>query len=355
MSKRRAISQSKLASGLLVGLASGLAAASLGTVGTANASCVNFSGIKIGGGAALHCQASFGSFAIVIGPTPADGPGSDAFAGNPSQFGFLNFAVSVGGTATQPTNTSAGQFGAANLPNIGNVSFATAGSSATTAGLVNLAASFGGTRSTVVAAGGLNSGLNLGSDNQLFSTGVINNSTVLFGNENFAQSSNTPGGPGLVGALRPGLNVGFSIRGDNNSVFSGSAFPPGGPPAGNGPLAIAGAIAVDDQNLANGTEVKNTNFGIELRTPFNEQSPVSVLAAGRTQGNLVRPSLNAAVSKPNAASPGRPVLKAINQLQSSAKKFGDQIAASNKKFRDSVNATRGGAKAGAASSSSSNK
>ena len=172
MSKRRAISQSKLASGLLVGLASGLAAASLGTAGTASASCVNFSGIKIGGGAALHCQASFGSFAIVIGPTPADGPGSDAFAGNPSRFGFLNIAVSVGGTATQPTNTSAGQFSAGGLPNIGNVSFATAGSSATSAGLVNLAASFGGTRSTVVAAGALNSGLNLGSDNDLFSTGV---------------------------------------------------------------------------------------------------------------------------------------------------------------------------------------
>ena len=355
MSKRRAISQSKLASGLLVGLASGLAAASLGMAGTASASCVNFSGIKIGGGAALHCQASFGSVAIVIGPTPADGAGSDAFAGNPSQFGFLNFAISVGGTATQPTNTSAGQFSAGNLPNIGNVSFATAGSSATSSGLVNLAASFGGTRSSVVAAGALNSGLNLGSDNDLISMGVINNSTVLFGNENFVQSSNTPGGPGLVGALRPGLNVGFSIRGDNNSVFSGSAFPPGGPPDGNGPLAIAGAIGVNNQNLAFGTEVKNTNFGIELRTRFNEQSPVSVLAAGRTQGNLVRPSLNAAVSKPNAASPGRPVLKAINQLQSSVKKFGDQIAASNKKFRDSVNATRGGAKAGAASSSSSNK
>ena len=81
----------------------------------------------------------------------------------------------------------------------------------------------------------------------------------------------------------------------------------------------------------------------------------SVLAAGGTQGNLVRPSLSAAVNKPNAASPGRPVLKAIHQLQSSVKKFGDQIAASNKKFRDSVNATRGGAKAGAADTISSNK
>ena len=54
-----------------VGLVSGLAAASLAMSGTAIASCVNISGIAIGGGGPTgHCQASFGSFAIVIGPTP---------------------------------------------------------------------------------------------------------------------------------------------------------------------------------------------------------------------------------------------------------------------------------------------
>ena len=90
-------------------------------------------------------------------------------AGNPSDFtGLLNFAISVGGTAEQPTETSAGQFSARRAyRSIGNTSFATAGSSATTTGLLNLADSFGGTRSTVIAAGAGNSGFNLGSDNIL--------------------------------------------------------------------------------------------------------------------------------------------------------------------------------------------
>ena len=156
----------------------------------------------------------------------------------------------------------------------------------------------------VAAAGGLNSGLNLGSDNQLFSTGVRTIPCPLW--QQIRPVVKHSGGPGLAGA-RPGLNVEFSILGDNNSVFLGSAFPPGGPgPAGNGPLAIAGAIAVDDQNLANGTEVKNTNFGIELRTPFNEQTATSVLAAGRTQGNLGPAQPQRGGQQPHAASQAAP-------------------------------------------------
>ena len=73
------ISKGALATGVLgVGLVSGLAAASLGMTGVAVASCVNISGIAIGGGGA--CAASFGSFAIVIGPTGEEG--STATAGN---------------------------------------------------------------------------------------------------------------------------------------------------------------------------------------------------------------------------------------------------------------------------------
>jgi len=62
------ISKGALATGVLgVGLVSGLAAASLGMTGVAVASCVNFSGIAIGGGGAGgHCQAAFGNIAIVI-------------------------------------------------------------------------------------------------------------------------------------------------------------------------------------------------------------------------------------------------------------------------------------------------
>ena len=195
MLMRRVSSKDKIPNGpLRTAVASGaavaLATASLGVVGTAAASCINFSGIAIGGGGASGaCQAAFGSIAIVIGPTPVneDGVyagGSTANAGNPSEFSFFNLAISVGGTVEQPTQTSAGQLPSTGLPKIGNVSFATAGSSATTAGILNLADSFGGTRSKVIALGVGNSGINLGSDNTLASTGVVNNTTNLFGDDN---------------------------------------------------------------------------------------------------------------------------------------------------------------------------
>ena len=115
MLMRRVSSKDKIPDGLLrtavaSGAAVALATASLGVIGTASASCFNFSGISIGRGPGNHCQASFGSIAIVIGDTPADRQASDAMAGNPSVFSPFNFALSVGGTATQRTNTSAGQF-----------------------------------------------------------------------------------------------------------------------------------------------------------------------------------------------------------------------------------------------------
>ena len=107
-------------------------------------------------------------------------------------------------------------------------------------------------------------------------------------------------------------------------------------------------------------------------------STTNVLAAGGTHGNLLRPSLNFtpglnSTSNLRGTSPDGAVVKSINQLQSSAKKFGDQLQSSAKKFGDqlqssakkfgdqlqssakesgdSVNATRAGAKADTASSS----
>jgi len=346
------ISKGALATGVLgVGLVSGLAAASLGMTGVAVASCVNFSGIAIGGvGAGGHCQAAFGNIAIVIGPTPADGPGSDAFAGNPQVLSLGNIAISVGGTATTVggTNTSAGQFSAMGLPNIGNVSFATAGSSSTTAGLFNLGASLGGTRSELIAAGLGNSALNLGSDNLLVATGTVNNATNLSGNENGVASSNTPG-TGLA-ALVPGLNVAFNILGTNNTVLSGASVPPvlGGP--GNGPLSIAGAIGVTDQNGAD--TVRNTNFGIELRTPFNAATPppmTSVLATG----NKVTPKTLAAGSVKNTGS------QSSGSLKKAGKQFSSSLTSLSTKFSGTVKKVTGGlaggAKADAASTSHSEK
>ena len=342
------ISKGALATGVLgVGLVSGLAAASLGMTGVAVASCVNFSGIAIGGGGPTgHCQATFGNIAIVIGPTPADGPGSDAFAGNPSQFSLGNIAISVGGTTEQPTSTSAGRAVAMGLPNIGNVSFATAGSEATTAGLFNLGASLGGTRSELIAAGLGNSALNLGSDNLLVATGTVNNATNLSGNGNGVAASNTPG-TGLA-ALVPGLNVAFNILGTNNTVLSGASVPPvlGGP--GNGPLSIAGAIGVTDQNGAD--TVRNTNFGIELRTPFNAATPppmTSVLATG----NKVTPkTLAAGIVKNTGSQSSGSLTKAGTQVRSSLNSLSTKVSNTVKKVTGGL---AGGAKADAASTNNS--
>jgi len=348
MVKSGVISKGALATGVLgVGLVSGLAAASLGMTGVAVASCVNFSGIAIGGGGPTgHCQAAFGSIAIVIGPTPADGVGSDAFAGNPSQFSLGNIAISVGGTTEQPTSTSAGRAVAMGLPNIGNVSFATAGSSASTQGLFNLGASLGGTRSTLIAAGAGNSALNLGSDNLLVATGTVNNATNLSGNGNGVASSNTPG-TGLA-ALVPGLNVAFNILGTNNTVLSGASVPPvfGGP--GNGPLSIAGAIGVTDQNGAD--TVRNTNFGIELRTPFNAATPppmTSVLATG----NKVTPkTLAAGIVKNTGSQSSGSLTKAGTQVRSSLNSLSTKVSNTVKKVTGGL---AGGAKADAASTNNS--
>jgi len=344
------ISKGALATGVLgVGLVSGLAAASLGMTGVAVASCVNFSGIAIGGGGAGgHCQAAFGNIAIVIGPTPADGPGSNAFAGNPQVLSLGNIAISVGGTATTVggTNTSAGQFSAMGLPNIGNVSFATAGSSSTTAGLFNLGASLGGTRSQLIAAGVGNSALNLGSDNLLVASGTVNNATNLSGNGNGVAASNTPG-TGLA-ALVPGLNVAFNILGTNNTVLSGASVPPvlGGP--GNGPLSIAGAIGVTDQNGAD--TVRNTNFGIELRTPFNAATPppmTSVLATG----NKVTPkTLAAGIVKNTGSQSSGSLTKAGTQVRSSLNSLSTKVSNTVKKVTGGL---AGGAKADAASTNNS--
>ena len=344
------ISKGALATGVLgVGLVSGLAAASLGMTGVAVASCVNFSGIAIGGGGPTgHCQATFGNIAIVIGPTPADGPGSNAFAGNPQVLSLGNIAISVGGTTEQPTSTSAGRAVAMGLPNIGNVSFATAGSEATTAGLFNLGASLGGTRSELIAAGLGNSALNLGSDNLLVASGTVNNATNLSGNGNGVAASNTPG-TGLA-ALVPGLNVAFNILGTNNTVLSGASVPPvlGGP--GNGPLSIAGAIGVTDQNGAD--TVRNTNFGIELRTPFNAATPppmTSVLATG----NKVTPkTLAAGIVKNTGSQSSGSLTKAGTQVRSSLNSLSTKVSNTVKKVTGGL---AGGAKADAASTSHSEK
>lgn len=129
-----------------------------------------------------------------------------------------------------------------------------------------------------------------------------------------------------------------------------------------GSFPFAGTIGVNDQVVA------QNNFGIKIVTPFNAGLPMppaggnvvgattvatgnntNGVAAGGTQGNRVRPGLNAAFNRPKATSPGASVLKSVS----------DRITTSTKKFRDTVSRGISGlardAKAGADSTSSSDK
>ena len=205
------------------------------------------------------------------------------------------------------------------IASLGNVAFATAGSSSDAEGIFNLASSLGGTRSELQAQGIGNSVLNLGSDNKLGAQGVINNATNSFGDGNVVRSSNAPG-TGLARFL-PGLNVAFNIGGDDNEVKAGAVA--GG---GNGPLAIAGANFVNAQNDLN--EVRNNNFGIELRTPFNVSSPApttlnktgtsSVSKSGTTSKQRLSASVKK--TKANIKSVRDNVRKAVSGLSKKADK-----------------------------------
>ncbi len=138
----------------------------------------------------------------MLGPTTGANASTAIAGSRTGAFSPLNFAIAVGSANDHGTTASAGEgLNAPGLPSIGNVAFATAGSHATSDGLFNLADSAGGTDSSVIAFGVANSALNIGSGNTLFSTGVVNNTTNLFGDGNLLGSSNvTPSGHGVGGA-----------------------------------------------------------------------------------------------------------------------------------------------------------
>ena len=204
----------------------------------------------------------------------------------------------------------------------------------------------------------------------------MNNTTNLSGNENVLVSSNVTDPPATgLGALLPGLNVAFNVLGNDNAAT-----------AGPGPGAIAGPIGVNDQNGADA--VTNSDFGIELRTPFNVKPPTSVLAAGSTQRSLVRPSLNfspfaaggtqqslvrpslnfspgqnAASNLGKALSPGgsvlNPISSSLNQISSSLSETfsdtGSPLNSLSKTFKKVTGGLAGGTEAGTASTSSSDE
>ncbi len=427
---------------MVSGLAAGLAAASLGGVGTANATCASISGIDIGTG----CASSPLSFALALGPNrvaSAEGLFTGAIAIGTNNVanaeGFLIAAIAIGldSTSTGPApNTVADSRGAISLAyaggnnatalTFGNLAFAAgqgdgyftqAGGLLTDVGNValslgnnvepdepgavdaviagdtgapvtrdpsyfNLAANLGDDNN-VQSQGLLNSVLNIaGNGNDVSAAlGVLNNATNLFGDDNGVVAGNVPDPTANI-LQQIGGNVAFNAIGDDNTVQAGSLIAP--PPGG--PLAIVGTLGVDAQSIS------QPGTGITIATPFNStDSNTNVLAAGATQRSLVRPSLNASLSRPNATSSGGSVLKSVSdRITKSANKFSsqgslfrpslnstpnhpnsasptgsvlksvsDRITTSTKKFSDAVSRVTGGlaggADAGAASTSSSDK
>ena len=148
------------------------------------------------------------------------------------------------------------------------------------------------------------------------------------------------------------LNAAFNFFGGTNQVT-----------AGPGPFALAGSVFRDNQFIT------QTNPGIAINgDPIGGAAATSGQSSTvpGTQRNLSRPSLNFtpglnSTSNLSSTSSGGPIVKSINQLAASAKKFNDRLAASAKKFNDrlatsakkpsdGVTATRGHAKADADSS-----
>ena len=223
MDKRRDISKDKLASGLLrgavSGLAVGLAAASLGGVPTASATCVGISGLNIGSG----CASTFGNFSLVLGEGIASSSGNLTSAiaiglsgpAAATSVGALSLATAistsgVGDTAAATEGISSLAFVqgskalgiAGNNPtDFGNVAInlgqglatqtaasnlVIAGGAASPSNSFNLAANLGGNStdpahgSNLQAVGLANSALNFFGDNNFnVAFGALNNSTSV--------------------------------------------------------------------------------------------------------------------------------------------------------------------------------
>ena len=361
-----------------------VAAASLGGVGPANATCVSVSGFSLGTG----CTSSLGGFAIGIGDgtaATANGLLNFAIATGANTFatsvGALSLALAGGSGSQASTNgtlnlaiagigfpsplgigtnviAQAGELGGSDFGNVAinlgkaeelEESGVFAGGSPIGRGVLNLAVNLGGNADengdlSMTASGIGNSAINVSGDrNQVVALGILSNATNL-GNPFFLPngSDNIVIAGDLAEPAGALLSVAFNVNGVNNTV---NAF---------GPLSIAGAFLVSDQE-----PITQEGPGITIKTPLNPNpAAASVLAARGTQRSLVRPSLNFSPGN-NAASTslGGSSSKATSPGGSALKSASDRVTTSVKKLSDTVSkVTRGlagGSKAAAAKTSSS--
>ena len=363
MLMRRVSAKDKIPNGLLrtaaaSGIAVGLATASLGGIGTANGTCIGFSGFNIDDGSG-GCFTTVGSFALGLGPNTIA-----------TSAGLLTSAIAVGFGNEPLEITQATSFGF--------FSFAWAGGPDTLAetnGNANLAVVQGENAQTVVGAGtafdNVNIGINVGNgfDTPVgFTVDHFTNSVGTFGQGNIAVNffgNSVPGGTGCnpttgcegvegVSTVQAGgvsldpLSVGFAnaaynFFGDGNHVTVGdqgsdfglgfSVFGDRNDVVVNGPAAAGGALFQSDrlvEQTGPGIEIN----GVEKPTGTN----ATVLAARGTQED-VRPSLafrpgskvtsnlrNVTSSLRNATSSGGSALTSVsNRITTSFKNLSDAV------------------------------
>ena len=288
------IHRNKLVGGVLLGtIASGFAAAAIGSVGTASATCASISGIGNGNG----CTSTPTSFAVGIGNgTQADAAGlfTGAIATGTNttaqSTGSFSLAVAGGSGSVARTvgnlNLAVAGLGFQGTPGAGKNLFAQAGTTSGDIGnvAVNLGSSDNLGQSQVVATGVGNVAANIGGNANngkaltVLAAGLGNAAFNVSGNRNIVTAVGTGnlaanigndftfpnGSDNVVEAGTPGnpatLSAAFNINGVNNVVK-----------AGPGPGAVAGAIFVNDHNGVgtNPPAITQSGFGVNIKSPLN--------------------------------------------------------------------------------------
>ena len=330
------------------GVAAAMAAASLGEVPKADATCVGILGISINDGSGGHCSASFFSFALGLGP------GTSATAD-----GQLNAAIAVGNNVSATAGFEQDDEDAVDAFNLAlNFGTATDGAVSTVEagnGTFNLAANLGGTANEPhPTIGPVDMDISAGDGIGNVALNVIGNRNTIraeTGFLNFAINAGAPfsypnGSDNLVTATG-GLSVAF-----NSQTFLGEpcALAQCGNTVTAGPLSLVVASGVVRRLVAGGitfansfnssTFPDNPNLSsttvlaaggtqgnrVRLNSTGNSTNGV---AAGGTQGNRVRPSLNAASNRAETTSSGGSVHRSVSgSTKKWAKKFSDPASRS---------------------------
>ena len=345
MLMRRVSAKDKIPNGLLrgaavAGLVSGLAAASLGGVPNADATCLGIFGISINDGSGGHCSSNLFSFALGLGD------GTSATAG-----GFLNAAIAVG---SGDVNAIAGDGPLDSLNLALNLGNATDGATSTVSvgsgtdllpSNFNLAANLGGNANDQgdgsgpqdmdisVGGGYLNVALNV----------IGNRNTVSAGGRgNFLSFAVNAGGPfsfpnGSDNIVTATNSLSAAL---NSQTFLGESCSEakcGNTVTANGPLSLVVAAGVVRKLVEGGvgTTSAGANRFITLANSFN---------SGDFEDNPNLPDANVSSLRfaPTTFAGGSSNGSGGGQQSGSLTKGGNQLSASLKKLSAGVQKALGG-------------